>query len=35
MPLLLILRDFLKDLWPARRAALALDDDPARQHRDF
>lgn len=33
MPLLLILRDFLKDLWPARCAAL--DDDPARQHRNF
>lgn len=32
---LLIIDDFLKDPWAARRAALALDYDPARQHGNF
>ena len=32
LPSLLIVDDFLKDPWAARRAALGLDYDPARQH---
>lgn len=35
LPSLLIVDDFLKDPWAARRAALALDYDPARQHGIF
>lgn len=35
LPSLLIVDDFLKDPWAARRAALALDYDPARQHGNF
>lgn len=35
LPSLLIIDDFLKDPWAARRAALALDYDPARQHGNF
>jgi hypothetical protein len=34
-PSLLILDNFLKDPWAARRAALALDYDPAQQHGNF
>ena len=35
LPSLLIVDDFLKDPWAARRAALALDYDPARQYGNF
>lgn len=35
LPSLLIVDDFLKDPWAARRAALALDYDPAAQHGNF
>lgn len=35
LPSLLIVDDFLADPWAARRAALALDYDPARQHGNF
>jgi hypothetical protein len=35
LPSLLIVDDFLTDPWAARRAALALDYDPARQHGNF
>lgn len=35
LPSLLIVDDFLKDPWAARRAALALDYDPAKQHGNF
>lgn len=35
LPSLLIVDDFLKDPWAARRAALALDYDPAHQHGNF
>lgn len=35
LPSLLIIDDFLKDPWAARRAALALEHDPARQHGNF
>jgi len=35
LPSLLIVDDFLRDPWAARRAALALDYDPARQHGNF
>lgn len=35
LPSLLIVDDFLKDPWAARRAALALQYDPARQHGNF
>ena len=35
LPSLLIVDDFLKDPWAARRAALALDYDPARQFGNF
>jgi len=35
LPSLLIVDDFLKDPWAARRAALALEYDPARQHGNF
>lgn len=35
LPSLIIIDDFLKDPWAARRAALALDYDPARQHGNF
>jgi hypothetical protein len=35
LPSLLIVDDFLKDPWAARRAALALDYDPSRQHGNF
>lgn len=35
LPSLLIVDDFLQDPWAARRAALALDYDPARQHGNF
>lgn len=35
LPSLLIVDDFLKDPWAARRAALGLDYDPARQHGNF
>lgn len=35
LPSLLIIDDFLKDPWAARRAALGLDYDPARQHGNF
>ncbi|MDP5103709.1 MAG: DUF6445 family protein [Erythrobacter sp.] len=35
IPSLLIIDDFLKDPWAARRAALALDYDPAKQHGNF
>ncbi|KPP86379.1 MAG: hypothetical protein HLUCCO15_13030 [Erythrobacteraceae bacterium HL-111] len=35
LPSLIILDDFLKDPWAARRAALALDYDPAAQHGNF
>jgi len=35
LPSLVIVDDFLKDPWAARRAALALDYDPARQHGNF
>jgi hypothetical protein len=35
LPSLLIIDDFLKDPWAARRAALALEYDPARQHGNF
>ena len=35
LPSLLIVDDFLKDPWAARRAALALDYDPAKQYGNF
>ena len=35
LPSLLIVDDFLKDPWAARRAALALEYDPAKQHGNF
>jgi len=35
LPSLLIVDDFLKDPWAARRAALGLDYDPAKQHGNF
>jgi Family of unknown function (DUF6445) len=35
LPSLLIVDDFLKDPWAARRAALGLEYDPARQHGNF
>lgn len=35
LPSLLIVDDFLTDPWAARRAALALDYDPAKQHGNF
>jgi len=35
LPSLLIVDDFLKDPWAARRAALGLEFDPARQHGNF
>ncbi|ASJ91325.1 DUF6445 family protein [Porphyrobacter sp. CACIAM 03H1] len=35
LPSLLIIDDFLADPWAARRAALGLDYDPARQHGNF
>ncbi|MDC8753300.1 hypothetical protein OIK40_01435 [Erythrobacter sp. sf7] len=35
LPSLIIIDDFLKDRWAGRRAALALDYDPARQHGNF
>ncbi|WP_017663911.1 DUF6445 family protein [Porphyrobacter sp. AAP82] len=35
LPSLLVIDDFLKDPWAARRAALGLDYDPARQHGNF
>lgn len=35
LPSLLIVDDFLKDPWAARRAALGLDYDPAAQHGNF
>lgn len=35
LPSLLIIDDFLKDPWAARRAALGLEYDPARQHGNF
>jgi len=35
LPSLLIIDDFLKDPWAARRAALALEYDPAGQHGNF
>lgn len=35
LPSLIIIDDFLQDPWAARRAALALDYDPARQHGNF
>ena len=35
LPSLLIIDDFLKDPWAARRAALGLDYDPAAQHGNF
>lgn len=35
LPSLIIIDDFLKDPWAARRAALALDYDPAGQHGNF
>ncbi|SHN54142.1 DUF6445 family protein [Erythrobacter sanguineus] len=35
LPSLIILDNFLKDPWAARRAALALDYDPAAQHGNF
>lgn len=35
LPSLLIIDDFLSDPWAARRAALALDYDPAKQHGNF
>lgn len=35
LPSLVIIDDFLKDPWAARRAALALDYDPARQNGNF
>lgn len=35
LPSLLIVDDFLADPWAARRAALALEYDPARQHGNF
>ena len=35
LPSLLIIDDFLKDPWAARRAALSLGYDPARQHGNF
>jgi hypothetical protein len=35
LPSLLIVDDFLADPWAARRAALGLDYDPARQHGNF
>jgi hypothetical protein len=35
LPSLLIVDDFLKDPWAARRAALALEYDPARQYGNF
>jgi hypothetical protein len=35
LPSLLIVDDFLQDPWAARRAALALDYDPAGQHGNF
>lgn len=35
LPSLLIVDDFLKDPWAARRAALALEYDPAKQHGSF
>lgn len=35
LPSLLIVDDFLKDPWAARRAALALDYDPAKQKGNF
>jgi Family of unknown function (DUF6445) len=35
LPSLLIIDDFLKDPWAARRAALALEYDPAKQHGNF
>lgn len=35
LPSFLIVDDFLKDPWAARRAALALDYDPAKQHGNF
>ena len=35
LPSLLIIDDFLKDPWAARRAALVLDYDLARQHGNF
>lgn len=35
LPSLLVIDDFLADPWAARRAALALEYDPARQHGNF
>ena len=35
LPSLLVVDDFLKDPWAARRATLALDYDPAKQHGNF
>lgn len=35
LPSLLIIDDFLKDPWSARRAALALEYDPAKQYGNF
>lgn len=35
LPSLIIIDDFLKDPWAARRAALELDYDPAKQHGNF
>jgi Family of unknown function (DUF6445) len=35
LPSLLIIDDFLSDPWAARRAALTLDFDPAKQHGNF
>ena len=35
LPSLLVIDDFLKDPWAARRAALGLEYDPARQHGNF
>lgn len=35
LPSLLIVDDFLKDPWAARRAALGLEYDPAKQHGNF
>ena len=35
LPSLLIIDDFLADPWAARRAALGLNYDPARQHGNF
>ncbi|MFM7379242.1 MAG: DUF6445 family protein [Erythrobacter sp.] len=35
LPSLLIVDDFLKDPWAARRASLGLEYDPARQHGNF